>query len=107
MPALATVTTPTTATTAHANGTEGALENPHSQPRLDKSGNTRSKQRARKLQLGDLDWYGRNNPHPAVGVPPPAAKISLDSYVVDKRPRHDSRVAVDRGPKRDSRGGDS
>ena len=82
-------------TITHADGTEGALENPHSQPRLDKSGNTRSKQRARKLQLGDLDWYGRNN-NPRSAAQPPATTISLDSYVVDKRPRHNSGAAVDR-----------
>nr|POE94689.1 regulator of nonsense transcripts 2 [Quercus suber] len=32
----------------------------HGPPRFDKSGNTRSKQRARKLQLGDIDWYGNH-----------------------------------------------
>lgn len=36
--------------------TDGPFETIHNQPRYDKSGNTRSKQRARKLQLGDLDW---------------------------------------------------
>lgn len=84
------------ATITHANGTEGALENPHSQPRLDKSGNTRSKQRARKLQLGDLDWYGRNNNNHRPTAQPPATTISLDSYVVDKRARPNSGAAVDR-----------
>ena len=34
----------------------GPFETIHNQPRYDKSGNTRSKQRARKLQLGDIDW---------------------------------------------------
>ncbi|CAK1360767.1 unnamed protein product [Cercospora beticola] len=34
----------------------GAFESLHNGPRYDKSGNTRSKQRARKLQLGDIDW---------------------------------------------------
>jgi len=98
MPASATgPVTVTNTTITHANGTEGDLENPHSQPRLDKSGNTRSKQRARKLQLGDLDWYGRNNNNtrPAA-TQPSATTISLDSYVVDKRPRHNSGAAVDR-----------
>lgn len=33
--------------------------------RPDKSSNNRSGQRARKLQLSDVDWYGRN-PHPAI-----------------------------------------
>ncbi|WPB00972.1 uncharacterized protein RHO25_005592 [Cercospora beticola] len=35
---------------------DGAFESLHNGPRYDKSGNTRSKQRARKLQLGDIDW---------------------------------------------------
>ncbi|KAI7569410.1 ARM repeat-containing protein [Hortaea werneckii] len=34
----------------------GTFETLHGQPRLDKSGNTRSKQRSRKLQLSDVDW---------------------------------------------------
>jgi regulator of nonsense transcripts 2 len=70
--------------TQHADETEGTFENhPQIQPsRLDKSGNTRSKQRSRKLQLGDIDWYGRRT----TPTPPdqPASQISLDSYVVDK-----------------------
>lgn len=32
--------------------------NPYAQPRLDKAGNNRSNQRARKLQLSDVNWYG-------------------------------------------------
>jgi regulator of nonsense transcripts 2 len=39
----------------------GHIDHPHGQPRQDKSGNTRSKQRARKLQLGDIDWYGKRS----------------------------------------------
>jgi regulator of nonsense transcripts 2 len=70
----------------HADSTEGnAFENPHQQPRADKSGNTRRKQRARQLQLGDIDWYGRRS---TTSAPPstekPATQTSLDSYVVDK-----------------------
>ncbi|KAI7553787.1 hypothetical protein KC331_g991 [Hortaea werneckii] len=38
-----------------ADGT-GTFESLHGQPRIDKSGNTRSKQRSRKLQLSDVDW---------------------------------------------------
>lgn len=63
--------------------TEGAFDNPHSQPRLDKSGNTRSKQRSRKLQLGDIDWYGRRSTS-AFAVTPPPAQTSLDAFVVDQ-----------------------
>jgi regulator of nonsense transcripts 2 len=68
-------------TDPHADSTEGAFENPHQQPRADKSGNTRSKQRARKLQLGDIDWYGRRS---TTATESPTAQRSLDSYVVDK-----------------------
>ncbi|PVI01848.1 nonsense-mediated mRNA decay factor [Periconia macrospinosa] len=32
--------------------------NLYAQPRLDKAGNNRSNQRARKLQLSDVNWYG-------------------------------------------------
>lgn len=35
---------------------DGAIDGLHGPPRHDKSGNSRSKQRARKLQLGDIDW---------------------------------------------------
>lgn len=31
--------------------------NPYAQPRLDKAGSNRSNQRARKLQLSDVNWY--------------------------------------------------
>ena len=31
--------------------------NPYAQPRLDKAGANRSNQRARKLQLSDVNWY--------------------------------------------------
>jgi regulator of nonsense transcripts 2 len=39
--------------------TEGLdkTHNPYAQPRLDKAGNNRSHQRARKLQLSDVNWY--------------------------------------------------
>lgn len=62
----------------------GQFENLHGGPRYDKAGNTRSKQRARKLQLGDIDWCDK---------PPPTAtdasrregESSLDQYIVDKK----------------------
>lgn len=40
------------------NETEGLdkTHNPYAQPRLDKAGNNRSHQRARKLQLSDVNW---------------------------------------------------
>ncbi|KAF2476168.1 ARM repeat-containing protein [Lindgomyces ingoldianus] len=36
--------------------------NPYAQPRLDKAGNNRSNQRARKLQLSDVNWYDKTSP---------------------------------------------
>lgn len=76
----------------YADGTEGAIESqPHIQPaRMDKSGNTRSKQRSRKLQLGDIDWYGRQTT-PTPTRDQPASQISLDSYVVNKSRNHGKR----------------
>jgi len=35
---------------------DGHIDTLHGGPRVDKSGSSRSKQRARKLQLGDIDW---------------------------------------------------
>lgn len=40
--------------------------NPYAQPRLDKAGGNRSNQRARKLQLSDVNWYESRSPsHPS------------------------------------------
>ncbi|KAH7371089.1 armadillo-type protein [Pyrenochaeta sp. MPI-SDFR-AT-0127] len=36
--------------------------NPYAQPRVDKAGNNRSNQRARKLQLSDVNWYVHSSP---------------------------------------------
>lgn len=36
--------------------------NPYAQPRVDKAGNNRSNQRARKLQLSDVNWYVFSSP---------------------------------------------
>jgi hypothetical protein len=44
--------------------TSVALDKPHhpyAQPRIDKAGNSRSTQRARKLQLSDVDWYAKKS----------------------------------------------
>jgi regulator of nonsense transcripts 2 len=94
-PTLATLAT--NRTIQHADRPEGTFENhPQIQPsRLDKSGNTRSKQRSRKLQLGDIDWYGRRSTSSPASPLRPATQISLDSYVVDKSRGH--------GPSRGSR----
>ena len=64
----------------------GMIDYPHGQPRQDKSGNSRSKQRARKLQLGDIDWYG-NRSRSATPQPPPA-HVSLDDFVRAKKTQH-------------------
>jgi len=61
----------------------GTIDGLHGQPRFDKAGNTRSKQRARKLQLGDIDWYGNRS---SSASQPQPAQASLDSYVVEKKP---------------------
>lgn len=64
----------------------GTFETLHGQPRVDKSGNTRSKQRSRKLQLSDVDWYGQNKPRSVPKKLPPAVQpTSLDDYIVDKK----------------------
>jgi regulator of nonsense transcripts 2 len=43
----------------HTESSKGIekTHNPYAQPRLDKGGNNRSNQRARKLQLSDVNWY--------------------------------------------------
>ncbi|KAK5156161.1 mRNA decay protein [Recurvomyces mirabilis] len=61
----------------------GSVENLHGGPRYDKAGNTRSKQRARKLQLGDIDWYAERSSPPATSAPAPP-QASLDDFIVDK-----------------------
>jgi regulator of nonsense transcripts 2 len=44
--------------------------NPYAQPRLDKAGANRSNQRARKLQLSDVNWYDTRSPtRPGSGAP--------------------------------------
>lgn len=46
------------------DNTAGGLEkqhNPYNVPRIDKASNNRSTQRARKLQLSDVDWYENTN----------------------------------------------
>jgi regulator of nonsense transcripts 2 len=88
-------------TIQHADNPQGTFEtHPQIQPsRLDKSGNTRSKQRSRKLQLGDIDWYGRRSASsPHASSVQPSTKVSLDSYVVDMSRGHGSR----RDPRNDS-----
>lgn len=75
----------------------GSFEALHGPVRYDKSGNTRSKQRARKLQLGDIDWYG-DKPTPATALPHQRAEgqQSLDQYIVDKKSSHGHGSATQR-----------
>lgn len=73
-------------TEAQANQT-GSFETLHNGPRYDKAGNSRQRQRARKLQLGDIDWYGNKNPATPTAPAPSQRREgehSLDEYVVDK-----------------------
>ncbi|KAK5175510.1 mRNA decay protein [Saxophila tyrrhenica] len=55
----------------------GSIDHLHGQGRQDKSGNTRSKQRARKLQLGDIDWYDKRS-HTAVSQTQTPAQNGID-----------------------------
>lgn len=57
-------------------------------PRLDKAGNSRSKQRARKLQLGDIDWYGRRpDSNSAPALPEDDRSAGKDEYILDTKPQ--------------------
>lgn len=64
----------------------GGFETLHGAPRYDKAGNTRSRQRARKLQLGDIDWYGSQSTS-APQLPPQRleGEQSLDHFIVEKK----------------------
>jgi regulator of nonsense transcripts 2 len=107
-PPLSFATPAINRTIQHADRPEGTFENhPQIQPsRLDKSGNTRSKQRSRKLQLGDIDWYGRQSAStPASSSSAqPATTISLDSYVVDRSRNHGRRRGARTGGQRTASG---
>lgn len=73
----------------------GSFDNLHGAPRYDKSGNTRSKQRARKLDLGQIDWYG-NRSSSAISASASErqdGEVSLDQYVVDKKSTRGGRGA--------------
>ncbi|KXT11747.1 hypothetical protein AC579_5040 [Pseudocercospora musae] len=64
----------------------GGFESLHGAPRYDKAGNTRSRQRARKLQLGDIDWYGKRSTSTAKSPQDgEESQQSLDQYVVDDK----------------------
>ena len=49
--------TPQTRLEQQTYDSEGTIDKHTTQSRLDKAGNNRSTQRARKLQLSDVDWY--------------------------------------------------
>ncbi|EME86749.1 uncharacterized protein MYCFIDRAFT_202634 [Pseudocercospora fijiensis CIRAD86] len=56
----------------------GGFESLRGAPRYDKAGNTRSRQRARKLQLGDIDWYGNRSTSPTYCLDQPNADCDYD-----------------------------
>ncbi|KAK3638788.1 mRNA decay protein [Elasticomyces elasticus] len=74
----------------------GSFETLQGPPRLDKAGNTRNKQRARKLDLKTIDWYDKR-PTSSPAQPPPPVQASLDDYVVDKSKRGNARHDSARG----------
>ena len=75
-----------------ADGT-GQFDQSHGMPKQDKAGNSRSKQRARKLQLGDFDWYGDKSKSRSVSAQaaPPEREASLEDFVKKSAP--DQRAA--------------
>lgn len=82
----------------------GSFETLHNGPRYDKAGNSRQKQRARKLQLGDIDWYDKKHSTSLSATSPsqrPEGQHSLDEYVVDKKQSTRGRGS---GPSRRGRG---
>lgn len=73
----------------------GSIDHSYGQPRLDKSGNSRTKQRARKLQLDQIDWYGRSRSTPS--DPPLQQQTSLEDFIRAKSGQR-GRVASGRPP---------
>jgi regulator of nonsense transcripts 2 len=78
----------------------GGIDTLHGQPRQDKSGNTRSKQRARKLQLGDIDWYGDRSRF--TSAEPPPQQYALSDFTTDKK---SNQRRASRGGKRGNKRG--
>lgn len=75
------------------------VHSPYSQPRIDKSGSSRNNQRARKLQLSDVDWYANRKPSPPA-LPPSSNEVaSLEDYIVpnnkQRKKEHANRNIVD------------
>jgi regulator of nonsense transcripts 2 len=62
--------------------------NPYAQPRLDKAGTNRSNQRARKLQLSDVNWY--DNPSSLSQKSPHASQTSATGVETPVSDRRDS-----------------
>lgn len=61
--------------------------NPYAQPRLDKAGNNRSNQRARKLQLSDVNWYGPPSSLQKRCIAKPSTSAASTPQVVDQSRR--------------------
>jgi len=72
--------------------TDQGLEKQHSpyiQPRIDKAGNNRSNQRARKLQLSDVEWYGNKRS----STQTPLSTLNQPSLSAKKLAESDSKVS--------------
>jgi regulator of nonsense transcripts 2 len=64
---------------------QAGIEKPNSShARLDKSGNSRSGQRARKLQLSDVDWYDRKS-HNQASTSRPGAQLQQPTLLASQR----------------------
>jgi regulator of nonsense transcripts 2 len=66
--------------------------NPYAQPRIDKAGSNRSNQRARKLQLSDVNWYGPPSSLQQRCVAKPSTSAATKPPVVEQS-RRDSLFA--------------
>ncbi|KAF3039935.1 hypothetical protein E8E12_008264 [Didymella heteroderae] len=73
--------------------------NPYAQPRLDKAGNNRSNQRARKLQLSDVNWYGPPSSLQQRCVAKPSTSAASKPYEVEQS-RRDSSYTTSRSKPR-------
>lgn len=67
--------------------------NPYAQPRIDKAGSNRSNQRARKLQLSDVNWYGPPSSLQQRCIAKPSTSAASKPPVVDQS-RRDSLFAL-------------
>lgn len=69
---------------------QGGLEkqhNPYNVPRIDKASNNRSTQRARKLQLSDVDWYDNTNSNPSNASTKQSSPLPKGGFRKNGQPR--------------------